>query len=608
MFRYRWRKKWNIEGVNGDGQTSVDPVQAMHSGYESLLKAHTAAIIVGCNPASMIGNTDQTMIFIDRSNTTKAYAARRAGSKAGRRKRANERDTFTVCLSNRGPLITSAYVVLVSNTKDQTCFSSDAVQKLAEIGLKPGNNTLSNGVRLFVACSNNGWMQKYHMNSMATTQRSASWTILTSDNWHYFDSTFTNKLLQMNNIHVLTPPGLSHIYNFLDQNLNGTVKNNQSADRDADRSNPALREIFLTSTGKLKAGNQFRTLFNVKKRLETYYNKNCFKNGYLRDMARTGYGLPADGSMDKFFLSNAFGYNIGDRKSKSLMRSMGIGGVKTLDPFKATESGQAKMDIVNATMRGGWKRTLAGENNTSKRTMKKMKQLIDTEIENNDNTAEDDQRVMFIETLRAESRRFSVHLKNKFRIASAADFHLQPIAKQRAVMHVLLTSEEWKNFRPGWIQIKSTESSEHMEGARRAIESLENNSVLTDELIDEMRETILNEAAERQEKQQQTLAEGRIKSLKVADLRKLLTDNGLDDKGRKRDLVDRAIRAGLSATPAQGEEKTDAEGKLQNDGVGGDDLNPERLRASQLRRRLRLTGQPIDGRKVRCTYAYTHSK
>lgn len=66
------------------------------------------------------------------------------------------------------------------------------MDELAKVGLKPGL-TYKNGVRVYVSCSDNGWMQHYHMESVAKMHEDGQkgsgprkWRILTVDGWHYY--------------------------------------------------------------------------------------------------------------------------------------------------------------------------------------------------------------------------------------------------------------------------------------------------------------------------------------------------------------------------------------------------------------------------------------
>ncbi len=83
-------------------------------------------------------------------------------------------------------------------------------------------------------------------------------------------------------------------------------------DTEKNRKKEEFRDMFETISGKRKAVNQTLILKQYVDRFKTYFNDSSMKDGYRRDWARSGFGLPMDGSMDYLFLSHAFGFNIGE--------------------------------------------------------------------------------------------------------------------------------------------------------------------------------------------------------------------------------------------------------------------------------------------------------
>ena len=183
---HRFRARYNIKGTRGESVTAVNAVGAMNAGFESLVRCLAAQIVMGVSPDDT-GNMDQTMIFVLRGATERAYETGGSGSAPGHRARSGGRSTFTVNSVNYGGRFKTVYVVLDSNSKDGR-LTRAAIKKLNEIGLSPGENILERSKTVvYVTSSNNGWMKGFHMPSLIFTQKSAVWKILTGDNWFGFD-------------------------------------------------------------------------------------------------------------------------------------------------------------------------------------------------------------------------------------------------------------------------------------------------------------------------------------------------------------------------------------------------------------------------------------
>lgn len=259
-------------------------MSAMLAGFESLVRCFAVREVLGID-AHNVGNMDQTMIFVMRGSTERAYSTGESGSAPGFRKRSGARLTFTVNCVNYGGRFDCVYVILDSNSKDGR-LTSGAKQKLQAFGLQPGSNILpKSGTRVHVTSSTNGWMKAHHLPSLTLTQRSDRWRILTADNWTHFNEDCAKSFESSRVVFINTPANYSLIYNFLgngiawikvykvytymhvcvctDVNVHGLLKRHQVQDRGKDMCDPNLVKHFRTSTGKLKAGSQFLTLRNL---------------------------------------------------------------------------------------------------------------------------------------------------------------------------------------------------------------------------------------------------------------------------------------------------------------------------------------------------------
>lgn len=79
--------------MKGGGKTSVDPVNAMESSFESATRC-LAARLLG---VSNVSNTDQTMVLLYDDAKDSGYVAPRTGQAAGTKKRSGGRERLTIC-------------------------------------------------------------------------------------------------------------------------------------------------------------------------------------------------------------------------------------------------------------------------------------------------------------------------------------------------------------------------------------------------------------------------------------------------------------------------------------------------------------------------------
>lgn len=158
-----------------------------------------------------------------------------------------------------GTKVHSVFGILTTSCADKSSFSKTAVEQLRRFGLQPGVNH-KNGVVMSLHATEAGWMHAGHLVAHAATQHHGplvaddgprKWRMGTYDNWKPFqkDNRLTLLLSDQAVALVLTPPRLSHVFNFLDVHLHGQQKILHGSDTQRDMRNPHLREFFKTATG-----------------------------------------------------------------------------------------------------------------------------------------------------------------------------------------------------------------------------------------------------------------------------------------------------------------------------------------------------------------------
>lgn len=482
------------------------------------------------------------MIYLSRGNTSMQYTA--GISKGGHVKRNNSRDTFTICCTNQGGVFRSCFCVLVTKTKDESIFSTEAKRKLTKLGLSEAKNEGSS-VPFWIYASNNGWMQQYHLpllletekeNGVDYTAAETPWRLKTQDGWipwvlggHYRDMLLSAKTVQ-----VLTPPGLSSIYNWLDVHSHAHIKAYQSKDNARDSIDPLLSEYFVTSSGVLKAGSQYLTASNVFKRLNSTLNDEKYRPGYIRDWHRVGYGLPIDSSeKDNLFLQHLFGFEVGGDAADDHNIINGI------DP---TVSSAAK--VATTRIKPGRKRMLAGFGKCDKR--KKVR--IVKEASNSILSGSADPRITFLKRWKQISLKFADHVRERYNFTSPQSFYKLKIHRQQAVMRYLTISMEWKKFdihtSEGDAAPKPTRNAVATQMALRSMQHTTTNTTLSEVLSVLSRETA---KADEEDIQRKNLTE--ITSLVVANQKAVLRALGLPTTGLKADLTKRLVDNAHLALP-----------------------------------------------------------
>jgi hypothetical protein len=79
---HRFRKRFHMKTIRGESKTSLDPIAAMHAGFDSQVRVRAARLL----GIKLVSNTDQSMIMLERGATEKAYATRRTGAAGGQKK------------------------------------------------------------------------------------------------------------------------------------------------------------------------------------------------------------------------------------------------------------------------------------------------------------------------------------------------------------------------------------------------------------------------------------------------------------------------------------------------------------------------------------------
>lgn len=121
------------------------------------------------------------------------------------------------------------------------------------------------------------------------------------------------RFLDVRIAHVLTPEGLSMIYNWLDVYFHGLMKHHIHNDRARDSLQKEMIEYFRTTTGTCTAGSVYVLMKNLKERFTKSYNTDTYRDGFQKAWFKVGYGLNPveEDENDRLFLAHAFGYNIG---------------------------------------------------------------------------------------------------------------------------------------------------------------------------------------------------------------------------------------------------------------------------------------------------------
>lgn len=109
----RFRRRFHFNKIVGEGQTAVDPIKAMNSSFESQVRTLTARMM----GVSMVANTDQSMIFLERGITDRGYACSRTGNASCQKKKSSSRNTFTICAEVCNGRFPSVYFVLEGHKK-----------------------------------------------------------------------------------------------------------------------------------------------------------------------------------------------------------------------------------------------------------------------------------------------------------------------------------------------------------------------------------------------------------------------------------------------------------------------------------------------------------
>lgn len=392
-----------------------------------------------------------------------------------------------------------------------------------------------------------GWMHAGHLVAHAATQHHGplvaddgprKWRMGTYDNWKPFqkDNRLTLLLSDQAVALVLTPPRLSHVFNFLDVHLHGQQKILHGSDTQRDMRNPHLREFFKTATGQDKAGSQYLVLFNLWSRITEHFNDPRFANGYRRDWFKTGYGLSPYTSKpeeDQHFLSDVFGYKIGDD-----IKSCAPSYRRTMDGIRVDSLSTTALELTSSTMMKGRKRFLKGFSTWTKAAILQ----VQSNCEKHNALHHTDPRPEFLARCRKDAATFVEHAKLKFGINN---FQTTSFSLQKRIMLYLSTSQEVRHFIEA-----DTKRADIMEDERRENRLKEATTMALSELDtintnqsikSQVKMALESETAEDliEEKRQSYLRTKGAASVVMLD--SILRGIGLSTKGRKEDKFQRIV-------------------------------------------------------------------
>lgn len=401
------------------------------------------------------------MFFLQKGSTERRFASASVG-KGGHKKRQGSRETITLMASVFGTRFHSVLAILNTKCQDRYAFSAKAKEKLAAVGLAEGANTAA-GVMLFIRAYETGWMQQVHINDHVYTQHHAgcdgegdtprSWRLSMYDNWTHFshEERMRLKLSDKAIVQGLTPPRLSHIFNWLDVHFHGTQKRLYGDDTQKNMRNEELADFYRSSTGELKAGNQFITLNTLWTRFKTTFNNERYAEGYLRDWYRCGYGLNprCRDETDDFFLEHAFGYKINEEPGADA-----IGFRKNTKGRKIDALSTSASELVSSTFMSGRKKHLKGFSSWSLAAIAQLRAN-----RNGTERKKADPRPAFLVQVRTSAAAFVAQTMEKFGVD---DFGKAPFSKQKRMMQYIMSSSDlWNHTEDGNMR------SDQRENARR---------------------------------------------------------------------------------------------------------------------------------------------
>lgn len=424
-------------------------------------------------------------------------------------------------------------------------------------------------------------MKAFHTTSLARSQDRGSWYILLSDNWHAFGPEYAELLEKLRVLKLSTPEGFSMAYNWLDVLFHGRLKLDQAKDRATDKSNPLLREYFLTKTGKLKAGNQVLSLANFVKRFKDVYNHPSREPQYRTVWQMCGYGMSKKTQHN--FLKHAFGYAIGeDTKVEKEHLAGGVGGRHEVNPFNLKTE-----EAVSLQMKSGPKRKRLGSNVFRKDDIRSAKDAFSSAKNMTD------LRTSFLYRLWKTVDGFEQHVREEFDLHTPGEFHRASISKQRAIARLIRTSTAPQLFDP-WTQDAKVQKDRHQLAKERTQQKLAATFSSYSSAIRTSLRTVLDaELAEKKKEHDDTIRRARLRNILVKDLRRILERAGLSSDGSKKILVKRVWENNVPVPDELLAVPSDELSESRRDAIAA----WSKLRKKQLAKRLEVLNMDSKGTK-----------